>query len=393
MDSKEQIDHWLNAASSAREIVKNAKDIVLVFHNDADGLASGTIAKVALERLGIKPTMYCLEKMYPEVVETIHKHHGSALFIYTDIGSGEVDLIERVNKGTVIILDHHKTKKAKTSNTINLDPELFGMNGGEDACGATLAYLFFKDLADIHEYIDLAIIGMQEIPGPPRGLNKTVAGEYGKPIEHQKLERFGKIARSVSRDLTVLGSVGYYTNGVIAGMELAENGYTKEIKEKIRELEEKRKSVVRSLVNNIRLNETMHVQWFDAGSAFEGMGTKTIGTFCSYLVHRAIAPDKILLGFMDVGDKIPRINGIELEISGNYTKVSARVPEAAKENIKSGEWPGVGELMSRSCREVGGFGDGHDFAASGVVPKDAKEKLVQAMERELTKSKGLNNWV
>ncbi len=376
--------NWFSKAREAGKLVENARDIILIFHNDADGLASGAIAKKALETLGKKPTLYCIEKMYPEVVNKIHSSH-NGLFIYLDIGSGEVDLLEKM-PGNVMVIDHHKTKQSEK--LVNLDPELFGMSGDKDACAATLAYFFFSQLADISGLAELAVVGMQEIPGEPSGMNAKLLEETG--LDHKaKLERFGKIPRSVSFDLTVLGSVGYYTGGVELGLDLALNGYTHEIKSRIKELEEKRKSVVRELVTRLKLKETKHIQWLDAGDAFKGMGTKTIGSFCSYLVHRRIAPSKILLGFMNVEKKIPRLNGVDLELSRDYSKVSARAPEGARALIENGKLPSLGMLMSKSCKALNGFGDGHDSAASGVIPRKLKTRLVQEMEKEIGGEVGL----
>ncbi len=378
---------WFEKAKEARKLVESWNgDFVLVFHNDADGLASGAIAKMALGKMGKKPTMYCIEKMYPEVVKKIHEAHKSDFIVYLDIGSGEIDLLEDLPGERILILDHHKTREPRQDRIINLDPELFGISGDLEACSATLAYLFFKDLVDV---IELAIVGMQEIPGEPKGLNALVMKEYGKT---GKLEKFGKVPRSVSRDLTILGSVGYYQGGVEKGLELAQNGYSSEIKKMIKELEEKRKSVVRDLVSRIRLKETKNTQYFDAGDAFKGMGTKTIGSFCSYLVHRNIAPDKILLGAMNVERKIPRLNGVELELERDYSKVSARAPELVKARIASKEIPGLGNLLADSAKALGGFADGHDFAASGVIPKGGLERLVQKIEARLG-SGGLSAWM
>ncbi len=384
---------WFDAASKAREVVKAwTGDVVLVFHDDADGLASASIAISALSQMKKEPVLYCIEKMYPEVVKKIHESHKNDLIIYLDIGSGEIDLLDSL-PGRVIILDHHKTKQPTSNRVANLDPELFGISGDSEACSATLAYLFFKPLASIEKFMDLAIVGMQEIPGEPRGLNELVVKEFGKPV-NSKLERFGKIPRSVSRDLTILGSVGYYSGGVEVALKLARNGYSREIKARIKDLEEKRKAVVRELVRSLKLKETKNVQWFDAGDAFKGMGVKTIGSFCSYLVHRNIAPDKILLGAMNVEKSIPRLNGIELELSRSYSKVSSRVPEVAKARIAGKEIPGLGVLLSKACSRIGGFADGHDFAASGIIPRGMMQNLVSEIERELEggEQKGLGGW-
>ena len=56
-----------------REAAKNIRespfDAVLVFHDDADGLCAGAIASLALERLGVKHKLICIEKLSAEVVK------------------------------------------------------------------------------------------------------------------------------------------------------------------------------------------------------------------------------------------------------------------------------------------------------------------------------------
>jgi len=44
------------------------EEIVLVHHDDGDGLSSAAITKTALEREGYTVKPLCLEKIYPEVI-------------------------------------------------------------------------------------------------------------------------------------------------------------------------------------------------------------------------------------------------------------------------------------------------------------------------------------
>ncbi|MCD6522239.1 MAG: DHH family phosphoesterase [Candidatus Diapherotrites archaeon] len=363
--------------------------ITLVFHNDADGLCSGAIAKRALEKIGIKPKMFCIEKMYPEVIERIHEE--DRLIVYLDIGAGQIGLIEKFAKGNVIILDHHKTRKPTKPNIYNLDPELYGYSGDSDVCGSCISYMFFSKIADIKEMRDAVVVGAMEIPGNIRGLNRKFVDKSNiiKRGERESYKtRYGKRARSVSKDLTILGAVGYYQKGPILGLRLLFNGYDDEIKQKIKLLEERRKEINRRLLTRIKINESKHFQWFFAGDAYKGMGVKVIGTFCSYLTHRNIAPDKVLLGFMNVEPIIPMFEGMPWHMKGSYVKVSARAPYAVEESIKTGEFPSLGLLMHNACESIGGFGDGHDVAASGVIPRGRESELIEEMESIVEKGHG-----
>ncbi|MFQ6000011.1 MAG: DHH family phosphoesterase, partial [Candidatus Bathyarchaeia archaeon] len=104
--------------------LKQAKphEIVLVHHDDADGLCSGAIMKTALEREGYKVKTFCLEKVYPEVIESLHKDTGQTIF-YVDIGSAHADFISECNssRNLTIILDHHDPKPST-------DPKVHDLN-------------------------------------------------------------------------------------------------------------------------------------------------------------------------------------------------------------------------------------------------------------------------
>jgi hypothetical protein len=63
------------AANAISELRKTkTKELILVHHDDADGLCSGAIMKATLEREGYKVKTFCLEKIYPEDIEDLHKN-------------------------------------------------------------------------------------------------------------------------------------------------------------------------------------------------------------------------------------------------------------------------------------------------------------------------------
>jgi hypothetical protein len=366
-----------------------SREIVLVHHDDADGLCSGAIMKTALERKGYKVKTFCLEKVYPEVIESLHKGTGQTIF-YVDIGSAHADFISECNSGRnlTIILDHHDPKPSTDPKVYDLNLEHYGFRGETDFSGATCNYLFAKTLNEHNADLSyLALVGSMEIPGDFTGLNKVVLDEAvrngvvqvkGKKIEIVKLGL--RVDRLFSK-LQILGAVGYYSGGPQLGIQAALEGLTEQIKKKIDEWEEQRKNVNKRLLAWLyreRLKETGHIQWFDAGDMYKGMGTKVIGQFCSFLSYqkRLIKPDKYIFGFMNVPREIPNWGKLREPL----VKVSVRVPKNLKTMISEGKMPGAVSLLLKASEEFG-VPDGHQYAANVVIPVDKKEVLIDNAER------------
>ena len=185
-------------------------------------------------------------------------------------------------------------------------------------------------------------VGCQrEIPNDLVGLNRTVLDEAVRggvvKVEGRavRIVKFGVSVDDLFAKLQVLGAVGYYEGGPELGIQTCLSGMTDDVRTKVRDLEETRKNVNRRVIGWLsrqRLNETEHLQWFDAGDMYKDMGTKVIGQFCSFLSYqtRLVRPDKYILGFMNVPLKVPGWDG---ELKGPLAKVSIRVPKNLRELI------------------------------------------------------------
>jgi len=371
--------------------LKKAKprEITLVYHDDADGLCSCAITKAALEREGFKVKALCLEKIYPEVVEDIHKGKGEIIF-YSDIGSAHADFISEVNssRNLTIILDHHDPMPSRDHKVFDLNLEHYGFQGETDFSGATCNYLFAKALNEHNIDLSyLALVGSREIPGNYTGLNRVVFKEAekngvikvaGKRIE---IAKFGIRVDDLFAKLQILGAVGYYDGGPELGVQAGLEGINKRVKHKIDEWEERRKSVNKQLIIRLyreRLKETLHIQLFDAGDMYKGMGTKVIGQFCSFLSYQTklIKPDKYIMGFVNVPSEVPGWG----KLKGELVKVSVRVPKGLHSLIDQDKMPSGVDLLLKAS-EGFGVADGHKYAANVVIPKDKKEVLIKKAER------------
>ncbi|HZY94753.1 MAG TPA: DHH family phosphoesterase [Candidatus Bathyarchaeia archaeon] len=382
---------FLSRLVEARDAVKHSalKEATIVHHDEADGLTSAALAKIALEQIGLETRLVCLDKLYPEVVNDLEA--GSRkIIVYADIGSAHVDLIGKANKSAnlILTLDHHDTLARDDPLVYNLNPELYGFTGERDAPSATVAYLFAKTVSSpLIRYSGLAVIGSMEIPGEATGLNNLVWEDaiqtqvLSKSTDHIRIN-LGEVETSPARAstmLNVLGSVGYYRNGPAMGVGACEHGFSRAILDVARKLEDERKAANRNVMRRLVVEGLFQkelVQWFHAQDTYEGMSGKVVGSFCSYLkFQRVTDPGKYLIGMMNVPREIP---GWGL-LSTRMVKVSGRAPPRLAVQIQKGVKPPLSKIMGDSCARVGGFGDGHSIAASGVIPVGREGDFLEAL--------------
>jgi len=390
MSFKDFRERALQAISTLKS--EKIKEVLVVHHDDGDGISSGAITKACLEREGYAVQTLCLEKVYPEVIEDIHSQSGRVIF-YSDIGSSHGDFISECNvgKNLVIILDHHDPMPATDPRVVDLNLEHFGFKGETDFSGSTCCYLFAKELNGKNiDLAYLALVGSCEIPEGFISLNKSVLDEAlregivrrkGKSIEISKL---GISINVLFSALQILGAVGYYEGGPDLGVEACLKGITNEVKEALEKFEKKRKEANRHLLAKLYregLRETEHVQYFDAGEFFRGMGTKVIGSFSSFLSFQArlVKDDKYILGFIDVPLDIPRWG----KLKEKSVKVSVRVPKPMQKLIEEGKLPSAVDMLREASKDIGGVADGHAFAANCVFPAEAKATFIDRVEKAI----------
>jgi len=396
-----QLESFLNKLAQAKDtIVKSGlKDAVILHHDEADGLCSAALTKIAIEKLGIETRLICLDKLYPEVVKDV-EGASRHLVVFSDLGSGHVQLLESQNRSRsiLVILDHHDTSERRDPLVHNLNPELNGFSGEKDASSSTVAYLFAKTVdPSLVTFAPLAIIGSTEIPREAQGLNKI-------PI--QDAEKTGAVKRTpkggikfdgavswlspsrASSILNVLGSVGYYRGGPQLGLSACIKGFEKQILETAKGLEEERRNANQRMMEKIReesLSQMKNVQWFHARENYKGMSGKVVGSFCSYLSYqRLVNPVKYLIGMMNVPPEVPGWG----KLPSPLVKVSGRAPQPLSRMIETGKRPPLSRILPDSCEKVGGFGDGHTVAASGVFPIGHEETFLEALNALVTTAAG-----
>jgi len=142
---------WINKAV---EKIKSVNSIIqIVSHLDADGVASAAIMASALIQLEKKFQITFIKRIKPELIEDLKKRKPE-LIIFTDIGSGYLDIV-KILDCNVIITDHHEVEGSVSENIIHINPEIFDVH----LSGAGTTYLVARELLQNNNLAPLAIVG------------------------------------------------------------------------------------------------------------------------------------------------------------------------------------------------------------------------------------------
>jgi RecJ-like exonuclease len=167
---------------AAELILSYPKDtrVRIISHYDADGISAAGIICIALYRAGYNFHASLMRNPFDKGLERVSKEDNE-LIIFSDMGSGQIETIEKM-KAKSIIIDHHQILKEKTSkDVLQINANLCGINGNYEACGATLAFTLAKAIDKKNEdLISLAIAGAtgdKQYIGGIRGFNKKILNE------------------------------------------------------------------------------------------------------------------------------------------------------------------------------------------------------------------------
>lgn len=181
------LDRCKEAADLMQGEASQGKEILVVGHNDADGLSSIGVVSGALLDIGAKfvaKSVFRLDEFYETIAE-----QNSRLVILVDMGSGSMsELKERVGDTKLVIIDHHQPERNKEhDNWLQVNPHLFGIDGETEVSAAGVAYFVVRNLVpEPPRYATLAVIGalgdLQDKGEKKRliGLNEEIVSEAVK---------------------------------------------------------------------------------------------------------------------------------------------------------------------------------------------------------------------
>jgi RecJ-like exonuclease len=203
-----------SAEHAAKTILETAKEdgFIHVFsHLDADGVAAAGIIAKALFRLDarfrVRITQWIEDKIVGEILADKPQ-----LVIFTDLGSGYVDLLnEKLASFKIVILDHHQIVGKESDNFVHVNPHLYGVNGAREISGSGVAYYVAKAMDKVN--VDLAPIAVVGALGDMQdkydermlsGLNERIVGDAtgsGLLTVEKDLIFFGRETRPIHKTL------------------------------------------------------------------------------------------------------------------------------------------------------------------------------------------------
>lgn len=183
MPEEDFFNSFNQAVSILNKHVEQGSFIRLVTHNDADGLSSGGImASIAIRkkaRFKISSEKKLDDMLIARLVE-----EKPDLIVFSDFGSGYLDIIAEALKQDVIVLDHHLPMEYEAENIIHINPMLHEIDGARRIAASGVCYFLAKAIDP--EYKDLACLGLlgalgdQQDKGDRKsliGLNKIIEAD------------------------------------------------------------------------------------------------------------------------------------------------------------------------------------------------------------------------
>ncbi|WP_254536398.1 single-stranded-DNA-specific exonuclease RecJ [Halomarina litorea] len=214
-------------AAACADHLRDAGEVLLASHIDADGLTSAAVAATALERAGIEFEAVFKKQLDAHEIATIAATDYDTV-LFTDFGSGQLDDIARHEEQgdfTPVVADHHRPADAETE--YHLNPLLFGVDGASELSGAGAAYVLARALGGEanRDLAALAVVGavgdMQASGGELHGANASIVREgceAGVLREVTDLALYGRQTRALPKLLE------YSSDVHIPGISNSESG-------------------------------------------------------------------------------------------------------------------------------------------------------------------------
>lgn len=219
------------ACARVADLLREAGEVRIVSHIDADGICAASIAYRACRRMDLRPEVDFIKQLDDFVVERLAKEVPEGTLVwFTDLGSGQLDRIRGVR---CVVTDHHSPARdslegdlAEGGSFAQANPHLHGHDGAREVSGAGMAYLVARELDDRNRDLAvLAIVGavgdlQHSSEGMLVGLNAGIVAEAreGDLVDVAKdVAFFGRETRPVFKMLQ-------YSSPAIPGVSGSELG-------------------------------------------------------------------------------------------------------------------------------------------------------------------------
>ncbi|HDO19576.1 MAG TPA: DHH family phosphoesterase [Thermoplasmatales archaeon] len=179
-----EIEKTLKDAANLLLSFSKTTTVRVISHYDTDGITAAAILCKALDRKGYGFHVTLLKHPFKEELSKLKKEDNE-IIIFSDLGSGQLDMIEELGC-PAIILDHHQPEKREINmdSIIQINSNMFGIDGNYEISGAGMSYMFAKELdgrnKDLSVLALTGAIGDKQHLGGFRGLNRDIFDEAKK---------------------------------------------------------------------------------------------------------------------------------------------------------------------------------------------------------------------
>jgi single-stranded-DNA-specific exonuclease len=378
----------LDLKSAGARCAADSKSILLLHHNDADGLSSAAILEAAFERKAIPVRRYCLEKPYPKSLELILGNETEApidTVIVTDFGSGILNTWAEYKKRyrNFYLLDHHQLVGQIPPSLNICNPLQVGISGLPDCTSSSICFFFALGIAaDNVDLAPLALVGavgdrafneQGELTGVNKKITQFIADAEVLPSKGQMYWQ-GNNYFEVAQAVDALGSYGYFSGGP----DIAIKGLREQFGPACLHFSDKfSKRFAEECRAPVKLTTKGSLVFFELGSEFDTFGVKTVGLICAELAReRAELHNSYIAGLQTVPNQIPGLGTVALD----QIKVSMRVGPTLAQKIKTGSSRPLTDVLPAATRAVGGFVDAcHPLAAATTFPLNKRLEFLSAL--------------
>lgn len=393
-----RLERFRQAMKTAAASLSEApgREITLVHHNDTDGITAGAILKRALMRAGFSVENIPIERVHPAFLPAIHTPERRVI-LYADLGGQAARTISdhiRV-ESRVVIIDHHPPAIDEFPRLLQLNPELFGIDGDSECSAATAALFFAAALNPENEDLaSLAVLGVvgdhQMVGGGCVGLNRLVleaAVAQGALLPGADAEapwRFprlrGRSLREADERIIMLAANGYYRHGADLAIAMCLEGPDERstaFAAQMAGIQRERFGRELAAVRRTGVDRQGGLSWVDVEGRFWPLGLKAIGLFCEVLIREGLTgTGDYVVGFQRFPEENPYLGPFpEREV-----KVSFRVTPELRRRIEAGEKPDLMKLVPDAVRRVGGFAEAcHRYSAASTIPAERKADLLELL--------------
>ena len=175
------IEDILKKAIESLSSIPRSTTVRVVSHYDTDGATAAAILCKALYRRGYDFHATLLKHPFEQELSKINEENNDFI-IFSDMGSGQIELIRKFDCPSIII-DHHQPiiNEPIVDSTIQINANLVGFDGNYEASGSSVSYLFAKTLdkknRDLSPLALTGAIGDKQHLGGFSGLNRIIFEE------------------------------------------------------------------------------------------------------------------------------------------------------------------------------------------------------------------------